>query len=101
MKNIEYQSQKIATPDPSLKYVRLFNKDPHQKWSEKISPLPCACLVICVISVSDGDTLCQNISEFLSSSLAVSLAQTGSCLFILCCLEGLATLAEKIPSLTR
>nr|XP_058953334.1 phosphatidylinositol 4-kinase alpha-like [Pocillopora verrucosa] len=49
----------------------------------------------------DGDTLCQNISEFLCSSLAVSLAQTGSCLFILCCLEGLATLAEKIPSLTR
>ncbi|XP_020624721.1 phosphatidylinositol 4-kinase alpha-like [Orbicella faveolata] len=49
----------------------------------------------------DGDTLCQNISEFLCSNLAVSLAQKGSCLFILCCLEGLATLAEKIPSLTR
>ena len=56
--------------------------------------------VLCVF-VTDGDTLCQNISEFLCSSLAVSLAQTGSCLFILCCLEGLATLAEKIPSLTR
>ena len=55
----------------------------------------------CVFFVTDGDTLCQNISEFLCSSLAVSLAQTGSCLFILCCLEGLATLAEKIPSLTR
>ena len=58
-------------------------------------------LQLCVFFVTDGDTLCQNISEFLCSSLAVSLAQTGSCLFILCCLEGLATLAEKIPSLTR
>ena len=58
-------------------------------------------LQFCVFFVTDGDTLCQNISEFLCSSLAVSLAQTGSCLFILCCLEGLATLAEKIPSLTR
>ena len=58
-------------------------------------------LQFCVFFVTDGDTLCQNISEFLCSSLAVSLAQTGSCLFILCCLEGLATLADKIPSLTR
>ena len=58
-------------------------------------------LQLCVFFVTDGDTLCQNISEFLCSSLAVSLAQTGSCLFILCCLEGLATLADKIPSLTR
>lgn len=57
--------------------------------------------LVFMVSFLDGDSLCQNISEFLCSNLAVSLAQKGSCLFILCCLEGLATLAEKIPSLTR
>ncbi|XP_068676768.1 phosphatidylinositol 4-kinase alpha-like isoform X2 [Montipora foliosa] len=47
----------------------------------------------------EGDNLCQSIAEFLCSNLAVSLSQSDSGHFILSCLEGLATLAEKLPTL--
>ncbi|CAH3130736.1 unnamed protein product [Porites lobata] len=47
----------------------------------------------------DGETLCENIADFLCSNLAVSFAQSDNFLFILSCLEGFATLAEKLPTL--
>ncbi|EDO42545.1 predicted protein [Nematostella vectensis] len=46
----------------------------------------------------DAETLCQNISEFLCSSMATSLVQTDISIFT-CCLEGLGTLCEKFPSM--
>ena len=51
--------------------------------------------------ISEGDNLCQSIAEFLCSNLAVSLTLSDNGHFILCCLEGLATLSEKFPSLAK
>lgn len=58
-------------------------------------------MLIIYFPISEGDNLCQSIAEFLCSNLAVSLTLSDNGHFILCCLEGLATLSEKFPSLAR
>ncbi|KAK2556707.1 Phosphatidylinositol 4-kinase alpha [Acropora cervicornis] len=61
----------------------------------------CVDLMVWTLEQDDqeGDKLCQSIAEFLCSNLAVSLTLSDNGHFILCCLEGLATLSEKFPSL--
>ena len=58
-------------------------------------------MLIIYFPISEGDNLCQSIAEFLCSNLAVSLTLSDNGHFILCCLEGLATLSEKFPSLAK